>query len=94
MKHSGIIRRFDDLGRIVIPKDIRRQLRIKEGAPYEILCQDGSLLLIPYASTTFVKNEITKIRDHLAEDIDLDGSVKNSILEKLDEIDNIMRGQQ
>ena len=33
MKSTGIIRRIDDLGRVVIPKEIRRALEIKEGAP-------------------------------------------------------------
>ena len=33
MKATGIVRRVDDLGRIVIPKEIRRTLRIREGAP-------------------------------------------------------------
>lgn len=36
MKATGIVRRIDDLGRVVIPKEIRRTLRIKEGAPLEI----------------------------------------------------------
>lgn len=36
MKATGIIRRIDDLGRIVIPKEIRRTLRIREGDPFEI----------------------------------------------------------
>ena len=34
MKATGIVRRIDDLGRIVIPKEIRRSFRIKEGDPY------------------------------------------------------------
>ena len=34
MKATGIVRRVDDLGRIVIPKEIRRTLKIREGAPY------------------------------------------------------------
>lgn len=37
MKATGIVRRIDDLGRVVIPKEIRRTLRIKEGTPMEIL---------------------------------------------------------
>lgn len=43
MKATGIIRRIDDLGRIVIPKDIRRTLHIREGDPLEIYIdgQDG-----------------------------------------------------
>ena len=36
MKATGIVRRVDDLGRIVIPKEIRRTLRIREGDPLEI----------------------------------------------------------
>ena len=36
MKATGIVRRIDDLGRIVVPKEIRRVLRIREGDPLEI----------------------------------------------------------
>ena len=36
MKATGIVRRIDDLGRIVVPKEIRRTLRIREGDPLEI----------------------------------------------------------
>lgn len=35
MKATGIVRRIDDLGRVVIPKEIRKTLRIKEGTPME-----------------------------------------------------------
>ena len=36
MKATGIVRRIDDLGRVVIPKEIRRTMRIREGDPLEI----------------------------------------------------------
>ena len=50
MKATGIVRRIDDLGRIVIPKEIRRTLRIKEGAPLEIFTTgDGEILLKKYS---------------------------------------------
>ena len=45
MKATGIVRRVDDLGRIVIPKEIRRTLRIKEGDPLEIFTDRDELLL-------------------------------------------------
>ncbi len=46
MKATGIIRPIDDLGRIVIPQEIRRTLRIREGDPFEILLfEDGGILL-------------------------------------------------
>ena len=37
MKATGIVRRIDDLGRVVIPKEIRRTLRIREGDPHQTL---------------------------------------------------------
>lgn len=49
MKSTGIIRRIDDLGRVVIPKEIRRTLKIKESDPLEIYVErDGSIILKPY----------------------------------------------
>ena len=49
MKNFGIIRRIDDLGRIVIPKEIRRNLRVKEGTPIEItINENGNIILTPY----------------------------------------------
>ena len=49
MKATGIVRRIDDLGRIVIPKEIRRQLKIGESDPFEIfLSRDGEIILKPY----------------------------------------------
>lgn len=46
MKATGIVRRIDGLGRIVIPKEIRRSLRIREGESMEILVSsDGEIIL-------------------------------------------------
>ena len=50
MKATGIVRRVDDLGRIVIPKEIRRTLRIREGDPLEIYTQkDGGVIFRKYS---------------------------------------------
>lgn len=49
MKATGIIRRIDDLGRVVIPKEIRRSMRIKEGDPLEIFTgYDGEVIFRKY----------------------------------------------
>jgi stage V sporulation protein T len=49
MKATGIVRRIDDLGRIVIPKEIRRTIRVKEGDPLEIYVdREGSIILKKY----------------------------------------------
>lgn len=48
-KPTGIVRRIDDLGRVVIPRAVRRELKIEEGTPFEIYtCSDGSIFLTPY----------------------------------------------
>lgn len=50
MKATGIVRRIDDLGRVVIPKEIRRTLRIREGAPLEIFTdREGEIVLKKYS---------------------------------------------
>lgn len=49
MKATGIVRRIDDLGRIVIPKEIRRSLRIREGDPLELYTQDGAVTFKKYS---------------------------------------------
>lgn len=49
MKATGIVRRIDELGRVVIPKEIRRTLRIKEGDPLEIYTDRDELLLKKYS---------------------------------------------
>ena len=49
MKATGIVRRIDDLGRVVIPKEIRRTLRIREADPLEIFTdREGQIILKKY----------------------------------------------
>lgn len=48
MRATGIIRRIDDLGRVVIPKEIRRNCSIREGDPLEIFLQDGGVVFKKY----------------------------------------------
>ena len=50
MKATGIVRRIDDLGRVVIPKEIRRTMRIREGEPMEIFTgKEGEIVLKKYS---------------------------------------------
>ena len=49
MKATGIVRRIDELGRIVIPKEIRRVLRIREGDPIEVFTDEDAIVLKKYA---------------------------------------------
>jgi AbrB family transcriptional regulator (stage V sporulation protein T) len=49
MKATGLVRRIDDLGRVVIPKEIRRALRIREGDPLELFIETDGVLLKKYS---------------------------------------------
>lgn len=66
MKATGIVRRIDDLGRIVIPKEIRRTMRIREGDPMEIFTsREGEILLKKYSPV----GELSEFAIELAESI-------------------------
>ena len=57
MKATGIVRRIDDLGRVVIPKEIRRTLRIREGDPLEIFTdREGEIILKKYSQLETIEN--------------------------------------
>ena len=58
MISSGIIRRIDELGRIVIPKEIRKKLRIKTGDNLEILVENDDILLKKYSQIENIENVV------------------------------------
>lgn len=64
MKATGIVRRIDDLGRVVVPKEIRRVLRIREGDPLEIYTSgSGEVILKKYSPI----NELSQFADEYAQ---------------------------
>ncbi|PJI08785.1 MULTISPECIES: stage V sporulation protein T [Clostridium] len=66
MKATGIVRRIDDLGRVVIPKEIRRTLRIREGDPLEIFTdREGGVILKKYSPI----NELSDFSKEYAESL-------------------------
>ena len=66
MKATGIVRRVDDLGRIVIPKEIRRTLRIKEGDPLEIYTEkDGGVIFRKYSPMSDLQDFAAQICDSI-----------------------------
>ncbi|MBQ6547188.1 MAG: AbrB/MazE/SpoVT family DNA-binding domain-containing protein [Bacilli bacterium] len=56
MKNTGVVRRIDDLGRIVIPKDIRKTLRIKDGESLEIFLSSDNIVLKKYSPLEGLQN--------------------------------------
>lgn len=63
MKATGIIRRIDDLGRIVIPKEIRKNLRIKEGENLEIFVQNEEVVLRKYSMMNKINDLAQELTD-------------------------------
>ena len=67
MKATGVVRRIDDLGRIVIPKEIRKTLRIKEGEPLEIFTdKEGEVILKKYSPIGELTEFATEYADTLS----------------------------
>jgi AbrB family transcriptional regulator (stage V sporulation protein T) len=70
MKATGIVRRIDDLGRVVIPKEIRRTLRIREGDPLEIFVdRDGEVILKKYSPIGELSDFAQEISEALYENL-------------------------
>ena len=66
MKATGIVRRIDDLGRVVIPKEIRRTMRIREGDPLEIYTdRDGEVIFKKYSPIGELQNFAAEYADTL-----------------------------
>ena len=80
MRATGVIRRIDELGRVVIPKEIRRTMRIKEGTPLEIFSGDnGELMFKKYSPVV----EIGQMADSIAKSINI-ATNKNIIITNMD----------
>lgn len=88
MKRTGIIRRIDDLGRIVIPREIRNILRLQEDDPLEMFIRDDTLILIKHN----VQRPVRKALKNLWELVEKDPNLKCSgeLQEKIREMSVIL----
>ena len=72
MKATGIVRRIDDLGRVVIPKEIRRTMRIREGDPLEIYTDtDGEVIFKKYSPIGELSDFATQYADAIGKNCDM-----------------------
>jgi len=79
MKATGIVRRIDDLGRVVIPKEIRRTMRIREGDPLEIYTdRDGEVIFKKYSPI----GELTSFSSQYAETLHKTGELLVAICDR------------
>lgn len=79
MKATGIVRRIDDLGRVVIPKEIRRTMRIREGDPLEIYTEaDGGVVFKKYSPV----GELSRVSEEYAEAINRTSGIPIAICDR------------
>ena len=110
MKATGIVRRVDDLGRIVIPKEIRRTLKIREGDPLEIYTEkDGGVIFRKYSPMGELQDFAAQICESIGTNtgriaavsdrdaiIALSGAPRRELVDKPNsrELDKIMEGRK
>lgn len=92
LRTTGVIRRIDDLGRIVITKDIRRQLCIREGDPLELFVGDGVVALKKYNPAKSIKPALEALKEAVRDDPMLDG--KPELLVKLREFGELLEANR
>lgn len=83
MQSTGIVRRIDELGRVVIPKEIRKTLGIKEGDPLEIFINEGDIVLKKCFSVNQWISQMIRLREDINRDADIGN--REQIVKALDE---------
>ena len=93
MRATGIVRRVDDLGRVVIPKEIRRTLRIREGEPLEIWL-DGKDTVCFRRYGINLCDEIDRLKDQLDTYCDVPYKTQEKIMALLNEVQELAEGEE
>lgn len=92
MRATGIVRRIDDLGRVVIPREIRKQFGIKEGDPLEIFVNKDEIILRKCDVSIGLKELIRRL-DNEFSDVrsDMETEIANKIYERISALQDILK---
>lgn len=93
MRATGIIRRVDDLGRVVIPKEIRRTLRIREGEPLEIFTEGRDAVCFRKYETNLC-GEVDHLKHQIETYCDLSYETQARIATLLKEVRELVKGEE
>lgn len=88
MKSTGIIRRIDDLGRLIVPREIRRTLSIREGDPFEIFYDTDTVSFRKYRTCIDHRTALSRIKANIQEDEFLKD--RPALLKKIEELDALL----
>ena len=95
MRATGIVRRIDDLGRVVIPKEIRIQLRIREGDPLEIFTEKDTVIFKRHSPDNEWGITLDTLKEEIAEHYNYCTSEthekKKKIFNNIDEIRKMLK---
>ena len=92
MKETGVIRRMDDLGRIVIPKEIRRLLNLKEGDPMEIFIHEQGVLYKKHDPAKPVRACLDTLKEAVMDEPAL--CCADEVLKKISELETLLAQEQ
>ena len=87
MKATGFLRNIDDLGRVVIPKEIRRTLNIREGDQLEICVDSNRVIITLYTPGNDMSDQVQDIRDRYADSISTElTDTQSEIIQQMDNL--------
>ena len=92
MRATGIVRRIDDLGRVVIPKEIRRNLHIHEGEPLEIFIVENGVCFCKYEKN--LVDEVGGLRELISSYGNLSAAEMRRVHEMLNEICDLIKSEE
>jgi AbrB family looped-hinge helix DNA binding protein len=90
MKETGIVRRIDDLGRVVIVKDIRRQMHINEGDPLEMFIDGDAVCFKKYDEKIKLADQLKRFKKDLSETVGISDEKISLIRTKIEELETIL----
>ena len=92
MKATGFVRRVDDFGRVVIPKEIRRILNIREGDQLEICVDNNMVILTHYAPWKYMSDQVQDIRDRYADSMGAElTDTRSEIIQQMDNLVKLLK---
>ena len=91
MKGTGLIRKIDDLGRIVIPRDVRKEMCIYENDPFEIFIDENGIYLKKYNLRSDIENAIIRAKLCVLDNRSLSEDTSKEILRQLSEIEKLLK---
>ena len=89
MKATGIVRRIDDLGRVVIPREVRKSLGIKENDLLDIFIEDGGVVFMPCKDS--LADEVDTLKKRLSDNFKYDLTKQQKIKNLMDEVFDLIK---